>query len=132
MNPNDRLHIVFGNDLCFVVRRSQIGTVGVGRFAHFVGHMCYLTVLKVLSDRFAMQTSFPYMMKLKTVSNIVGRASSTFTIEADCCIDEPEETPRDDGFVGFAEGNSVEILDVVFLPPRPPRTSVLDLLGTQQ
>lgn len=132
MHPKDKFHIVFGNDLCFAVCRNRIGTVGIGRFGHSVGDMCYLTVLKVLSDRFAKQTSFPYMMKLKTVSNVVGGASSTFTIEADCCIDEPEVSPRDDGFVVVAEANSVEILDVVFLPPRPPTTSALDLLVAQR
>lgn len=132
MDPKDRFHVVFGDNICFVVNRRQIGTVGMGRFGHSVGDMCYLTVLKVLSDRYAMQASFPYMMKIKTVSNVVGGASSTFTIEAVCCSDEPEGTPRDDGFVVVAEANSVEIMDVVFLPPRPPTSSVLDLLVTQR
>lgn len=124
MKPKDRFHVVFGTDLCFVVHRNPIGTVS-GRFGRSVGDMCYVTVLKVLSNRYAMLTSIPYMMKLKTGSQIVGGACSTFTIEADCCIDDdPEASPRDDGFVVVAEHNSVEILDIVFLPPRPP-TSVL-------
>lgn len=131
MKSKDRLHVVLGTDVCFVVHRRHISTVGKGtRFSHPVGDMCFLTILKVLSDRYATQATLPYMMKLKTVGNgNGGGSSSVFTVEADWCMDGSEPS---DGFVVVAEGKSVEIVDVVFLPPRSPSTLVLDLLGTQR
>ncbi|KAG0609549.1 hypothetical protein M758_8G193300 [Ceratodon purpureus] len=104
MGPTDRFHLLFDNGICFVVNRRKSS----------VGDMCYLTLAKVLSTRYGMETSFHYRMEIKTLSDGDGAVSSTFTVDAQCCIDASKATPRD-GFIVVPEDRLVEI-SVMFLP----------------
>lgn len=112
LKPKHRYHVVFSAHLCFVLHRNPAVTV-YGNYDRSVGDMCYFSVLKVLSERYAGE--FSYKMKLKTVPPEGREQSSTFTMEALCSVndDDPENYLREDGFVVVAEDMSIEV-DIAF------------------